>query len=253
MKRTPVRPHGFTLLELMLALFILAILAAGLSMPLAAQVSLRRVEESKRQLDDARDALLGFAAANGRLPCPATGESRGTERFAPGSDARDGLCADFFDGLLPAATLGLSPLDAEGFARDAWGSSANRIRYAVFGGRPVGGIANPLTRVNGVRQATLDEIGAAPGYLVICSTGATAEASGCGPAANQLTRKAAFVLMSLGPNAPETPPRGSDESRNVDGDGVFVAHEPARDFDDIVIWAGVNQLASRLVAAGRAP
>jgi hypothetical protein len=123
----------------------------------------------------------------------------------------------------------------------------------VFGGRAVGGIANPLTRVNGVRQATLDEIGAAPGYLVICATGVSADASGCGPAANQLTRKAAFVLLSLGPNAPGVAPRGSDESRNVDGDGVFVAHEPTADFDDIVTWASVNLLASRLVAAGRAP
>lgn len=253
MNRRASRARGFTLLELMLALFIMAILAASLSMPLAAQVSLRRVEETRRQLDEARDALLGFAAANGRLPCPATAGSRGAESFSPGSDARDGLCAAFFDGYLPAATLGLSPLDAEGFARDAWGSNANRIRYAVYGGRPVGGIANPLTRVNGVRLATLEEIGAAPGYLVICTTGAAADASGCGPAANQLTRKAAFVLMSLGPNAADTPVRGSDESRNVDGDAVFVAHEPAKDFDDLVTWAGVNQLASRLVAAGRAP
>ena len=68
---------------------------------------------------------------------------------------------------------------------------------------------------NGVRLATLEEIGAAPGYLVICTTGAAADASGCGPAANQLTRTAAFVLMSLGPNAADTPVRGSDESRNV--------------------------------------
>ncbi len=245
--------RGFTLLELMLVLFIVALLAAGLTMPLAAQVSQRRMEETRRQLDEARDALLGFAAANGRLPCPATADSRGQERFAPGRDSRDGLCAAFFDGFLPAATLGLSPLDPEGFARDAWGSVSNRVRYAVFGGRAVGGVDNPLTRVNGVRLATLDEIGAAPGYLVICATGVAADAAGCGPAANQLTRKAAFVLLSLGPNAPEIPARGSDESRNLDGDAVFVAHEPARDFDDLVTWASVSQLASRLVAAGRAP
>lgn len=245
--------RGFTLLELVLALFIMAILAASLAMPLSAQVALRRTEETRRQLDEARDALLGFAAANGRLPCPATETSRGEESFAPGSDARDGLCAAFFDGYLPAATLGLSPLDPEGFARDAWGSTANRLRYAVFGGRAVGGIANPLTRVNGVRLATLDEIGSAPGYLVICSTGVAVDASGCGPASNQLTRKAAFVLLSLGPNAPTVPPRGSDESRNVDGDAVFVSHEQAPDFDDLVTWASVTQLAGRLVSAGRAP
>lgn len=253
MSRSRAGKRGFTLLEIMLVLFILAILATGLSMPLAAQVSLRRVEETRRQLDEAREALLGFAAANGRLPCPATASTRGVESFAPGSDARDGLCADFFGGYLPAATLGLSPLDAEGFSRDAWDSASNRIRYAVFGARAVGGVTNPLTRVNGVRLATLEEIGSAPGFLVICATGASADASGCGPAANQLTRKAAFVLLSLGPNAPATPPRGSDESRNLDGDAVFVSREHASDFDDLVTWTSVSLIVSRLVSAGRAP
>ena len=253
MRRVPARSGGFTLLELMLVLFIAAILITGLSMPLAAQVSLRRTEETRRQLDEARDVLLGFAIANGRLPCPAVAGSRGMESFAPGSDARDGLCADFFSGYLPAATLGLSPLDAEGFSRDAWGSVSSRIRYAVFGGRAVGGVTNPLTRVNGVRLATLDEIGSAPGYLAVCTTGATVDSSGCGPAANHLTRKAAFVLLSLGPNAPAIPPRGSDESRNLDGDAVFVSHDPAPDFDDLVTWASVSQLVYRLVSAGRAP
>jgi hypothetical protein len=149
--------------------------------------------------------------------------------------------------------LGLSPLDAEGFSRDAWGSVSNRVRYAVFGGRAVGGVTNALTRVNGVRLATLDEIGSAPGYLAVCNSGATVDASGCGPAANQLTRKAAFVLLSPGPNAPAIPPRGSDESRNLDGDAVFVSHDPAPDFDDLVTWASVSQLVFRLVSAGRAP
>ena len=112
MKPARTGHRGFTLLELMLVLFIVAILATSLTMPLAAQVSLRRIEDTRRQLDEARDALLGFAVANGRLPCPATDGSRGMESFAPGSDARDGLCADFFGGFLPSATLGLSPLDA---------------------------------------------------------------------------------------------------------------------------------------------
>ena len=77
------------------------------------------------------------------------------------------------------------------------------MRYAVFGGgSSVGGVANPLTRIAGMRTATLPALGAAPHYLYICSTGAAASASGCGPAANQLTRRAAFVLLSLGANAP---------------------------------------------------
>ncbi len=248
-----MRQRAFTLLELALVLFVLAILAAGLSMPLAAQVTLRRGEETRRLLDEAREAVLGFAAANGRLPCPATAASRGLEAFAPGGDARDGQCADFFDGYLPAATLGLAPLDAGGYARDAWGAEANRIRYAVHGAQSIGGVQNPLTRSNGVRLATLDALGQAPGFLVVCSSGAQVDARGCGPASSQLTRKAAFVLLSLGPNATAEPARGSDESRNVDGDAVFVSRDNAADFDDLVTWASVNQLASRLVAAGRVP
>lgn len=252
-----MKARGFSLLELTLVLFVLAILLAGLSMPLGAQVSMRRADETRRQLDEAREVLLGFAAAHGRLPCPATATSRGEERFAPGSDPRDGLCDSFFDGYLPAATLGLSPLDMEGYARDAWGEKANRLRYAVHGGRKVGGIANPLTRTNGVRLATLQALGDAPGFLVVCNTGVSADADGCGPATRQLTRKAAFVVYSLGANAGAQPARGSDESRNLDGDAVFVAREAsdnaADPFDDLLTWASVSQLAGRLVAAGRAP
>lgn len=250
--------RGFTLLEVMLVMLILTILVAGISMPLAAQIAMRRHDDTRRLLDEAREAVLGFALTQGRLPCPATDRSRGEESFAEGGDALNGNCSNFHDGFLPAASIGLSPLDAEGYARDGWGTAANRIRYAVFGaGRSIGGVTNPMTRANGMRQATLAALGDAPGFLVICGTGASASASGCGAAANQLTRKAAFVLLSLGPNAARRPAPGTDESRNVDGHGVFVWHEhsavPGNEFDDSLTWVPVNMLASRMVAAGRLP
>jgi prepilin-type N-terminal cleavage/methylation domain-containing protein len=258
----PVRPRhsprAFTLLEVMLVTLILALLLAGLSVPLATQVALRRQEQTRRILDDAREAVLGFAATQGRLPCPATAASRGEESFAAGGSALDGNCSNFHDGFLPAASLGLSPLDAEGFARDGWGTAANRIRYAVFGdGRAVGGVANPLTRAGGMRLATLAALGDAPGYLVICGTGAAATASGCGPAAHQLTRRAAFVLLSPGANAASPPAPGTDEARNLDGDGVFVSRDAslaeAGGFDDAVAWVPLGVLAARMIAAGRLP
>ena len=34
-------------------------------------------------------------------------------------------------GFLPAVTLGFSPVDSNGYAVDSWGSTQNRIRYAV--------------------------------------------------------------------------------------------------------------------------
>lgn len=244
-------------MEVLVALLVLALMASALAVPLAAQLQARRYEEARRQLEEAREAVLGFAAAHGRLPCPATESSRGEEAFAPGGDAADGRCLTFHGGLLPAAALGLAPLDAGGFARDPWGSERNRIRYAVHGGSAINGVPEALTRSEGMRSATIAGLGAAPHYLHICADGSRATASGCGPAAHQLTRRAAFVLLAPGPNAPLVPIPGSDEARNLDGDGVFVSREPSsatgREFDDLVQWAAIHLVIHRMVSAGRLP
>ncbi len=249
-------PDGFTLLELALALLVLGLLAGSLALPLAGRLEARRFEEARRQLDGVRDALLAYAAAHGRLPCPATEASRGEERFAPGGGPADGECERFHDGFLPAATLGLSPVDDQGFVRDPWGSVANRVRYAVAA-TTVNGTTRAFTRRHGASQATLAGLAAADRFLVVCATAEGSGAGGCGTAAMQLTRKAVFVIHSAGPNAssPETPP--PDERRNREGGPVFVAREPvagtARDFDDVVAWAGLSQLTHSLLAAGRLP
>jgi prepilin-type N-terminal cleavage/methylation domain-containing protein len=249
--------RGYTLIEVMVVIVILTLLASGLAVPLAAQLQMRRTAETQRTIDTAREALLGFAAAHGRLPCPAS-DAGGEESFAAGGDATNGNCSNFYDGFLPGAALGLSPLDARGFVRDAWGSPANRIRYAVFGGgASVNGVVNPLTREGGMRLATMPALGTASHFIFICSTGAAASGSGCGPAANQLTRRAAFVLLSLGANAPAVPAAGGDEARNVSGAPVFVQHEAslaeASAFDDIVEWAPVHLVINRLLTAGLLP
>ena len=253
----PRREAGFTLIEVLVVIVILTLLASGIAVPLAAQLQMRRAAETHRVLGEAREALLGFAAAHGRLPCPATEASGGEESFAAGGDAMNGDCSNFYDGLLPGAALGLAPLDERGFARDAWATARNRIRYAVYGGgAAVGGVTNPLTRAGGLRMATLPALGAASHYLFICSTGVAASASGCGPAANQLMRRAAFVLLSLGPNAPATPAPGSDEARNLAGVPAFVYREAAASgdgFDDVVHWTPVHLVVNRLLSAGLLP
>jgi prepilin-type N-terminal cleavage/methylation domain-containing protein len=250
--------RGFTLIELAMVMLILAVLLAGMAIPLTAQIAARRYEETRRQMDEARDALLGFAAAHARLPCPAGTAGNGVESFAPGGDALNGNCSNFHDGFLPGASLGLSPLDGNGYVRDPWGTPANRIRYAVFGnGASVNGITNPLTRANGMQSATLAGLGAAPNYLWICTTAAGAGNSGCGPAANQLTKRAAFVVFSAGPNAAGIPAHGPDEARNLAGSPVFVSHEtstvPGNEFDDLVTWVPIHLLITRMVSAGRLP
>jgi type II secretory pathway pseudopilin PulG len=258
MRSSSRRSAAFTLIELAVALLVITVLVSGLALPMAAQLDMRRHDELRRQLEDAREALLGFAATHARLPCPASQASRGEESFAAGGDATNGNCSNFYDGVLPAAALGLAPLDPQGFLRDPWLTERNRLRYAVFGGgAAVNGIANPLTRANGMQAATLAGLADASHFIFICSTGSAASASGCGPAANQLTRRAAFVLLSLGPNANDVPAAAGDEARNIAGIPAFVHHEPVAGgnaaYDDVVQWVPVHLVVHRLLAAGRLP
>ena len=244
--------RGFTLIELVVAMLVLAILASGLAMPLAAQVAARRYDEARKQMDEARDALLGFAATHGRLPCPALAPG-GEEGFAPGGDALNGECASFGAGFVPGTALGIATAGGAGRVIDPWGLP---LRYAVAS-NTVNGVARPFTRANGLQAATLAGLGNASHFLFVCSSGALSSGSGCGPASAQLTRRAVFVLLCTGANGARVPQASSDEARNVDGNGVFVAREPGADgageFDDAVAWVSLPALAHRMLAAGRLP
>lgn len=244
---------GFTLVEVMVALVVAALLLAALAVPLASHVQARQLGDTRRALEAVAETLLGFAAAHGRLPCPATIGSRGQEAFAASGSSADGECATFH-GFLPAATLGLAGLDAEGYLRDPWQTERNRVRYAVAS-NTVNGVARPFTRTHGVRAATLAAVADANSLLVVCSTATGASGSGCASAASQLTRRAVFIVWSPGPTA-ATRAASADEARNADGGQVFVARDVAdgaSPFDDVLHWVGIPLLAHRLLAAGRLP
>ena len=101
--------HGFTLIELAVVLLILGALFAGILIPFTTQVELRRVADTQKTLVEIREALIGFAAAKGRLPCPASVASNGQEAFVnpPIDDEKNGRCKNFLDGFVPAAVLGI--------------------------------------------------------------------------------------------------------------------------------------------------
>ena len=139
------RTAGFTLTELAVVTAIVALLLGSLMYTLAAQTEQRNFEETRRRLEQAKELLLGFAIVQGRLPCPArysspASHSGGLESFCaaappascPGTETTTvqahGNCSNYHDGYLPAAAIGWTQVDPDGFAVDAWG---NRIRYAV--------------------------------------------------------------------------------------------------------------------------
>jgi prepilin-type N-terminal cleavage/methylation domain-containing protein len=237
---------GFTLVELSIVLVIVALISGGLMMSLSAQHEAASTAETQRRLTDARDSLLGFAAANGRLPCPAAPGTTGAE-----SVASDGSCTNPWDGFLPAITLGLSPTDAQGYSIDDWG---NPIRYAV-----TNDMSSQVSIPNKIKAAW-NAGSTLAADLQICSTAAGITGSGksasCS-AGSTLANNAIAVIYSRGKNGGATP-RSADESANGNADRVFVAHAPtqagsASEFDDIVIWLSPNILYNRLIAAGRLP
>ncbi|MFN4341179.1 MAG: type II secretion system protein [Azonexus sp.] len=239
------RNGGFSLIELAIVLTIVALLSGGLIMAVSAQFDNVAATETQRRLNEARDALLGFAAANGRLPCPAVSGATGIEA-PPGG----GSCNDNWDGFLPAVTLGLGPTNEAGYAIDGWG---NPIRYAT-----TKAISSQVTTTNQIKVAW-NAGTALAADLRICSTASGMTNSGANAlcaSGTDLSNNAVAVIYSRGKNG-GLPPSSADEVANGDNDRVFVYHTPTppgpSEFDDLVIWISPNILYNRLIAAGRLP
>jgi prepilin-type N-terminal cleavage/methylation domain-containing protein len=61
---------GFTLVEMAIVLAIVALLLGGLLPVISSQIELQRRNDTRKYLEVVRDALVGYAVINGRLPCP---------------------------------------------------------------------------------------------------------------------------------------------------------------------------------------
>lgn len=242
--------RGFTLVELAIVMFIVALLLGGMLLPLSAQQDVRAYGETQKIVAEARDALLGYAMANDRLPCPASSTSNGVESLAS-----PGVCTNPYDGFFPAATLGLSPVDTQGFLVDSWGSeSANRVRYAVSTAN-----TSAFTTASGMKNTGMTAL---TPDLQICTTGvgmATPGTATATCAANtSLATDAVAVIYSLGKNA-ATAGSGTDETHNpnpqaaITADRAFVSAPQGSSFDDQVVWLSKSTLFNRMVAAGRLP
>lgn len=239
---------GFTLVEMAMVLLIIGLLLGGLMPTLSSQMEAQRVGETRKQLEEIQQALVGYAIANGRLPCPASTSSNGEE-----SPLGGGNCTNYYNGFVPAATLGITSVNGQSLVADGWG---NAIRYAVAS-NTVNGVANTFTSNNGMQNATMDNIADA-NLLNVCASATAITGSDCGSTANKLTDKVPALVFSTGKNGGYGG-TGLDEAANLNGNRVFVSHTPAPDtaangeFDDLMIWLSPNILFNRMVAAGKLP
>jgi len=235
--------HGFTLIEIAIVLFIVALLLGGLLPTLSGQVEQRRVTETHKLMAEIKEALTGFAIVNGRLPCPANGANTTGDESTTGAGVT--LVCSLTKGVLPWSTLGVSETDA-------WN---HRFTYRVSHGAT----SNFADGTDGTGAACAITVGIS---FQLCSTAnlnvVSAAVSGSSVASN-----VPAIVVSHGLNGLGAYPAGGgtqigtatgDELENSNDNNTFVSHDFAQNsFDDIVVWISPNILFNRMVSASKLP
>jgi hypothetical protein len=141
-------------------------------------------------------------------------------------------------GFLPAATLGISPVNSAGLALDGWN---NAIRYGVTSSN-----TNAFTTNISTNSMSVVGISALAPNLRICADSSVTNCS----ATNYLANNAVTVIYSTGSSA-ASGSSGADENENLNGDTVFVSHDPTTTFDHIVTWISPYVLYNAMIEAGQ--
>lgn len=226
------RTEGFSLIEMAVVLVIIVLLLGGALIPLSTQLEQRKISETEKALDEIKEALVGFAIANSRLPRPAQSAINGAERAATCITAAE--CT----GFLPWDSLGLPKLDS-------WGKI---YRYSV-----TPAYANVSFSLATIPTKTIQTRAPAPPYAPV-----------------NLATNVPAVVFSHGRNNHGTSDAGTafadssttnlDEDSNDTATGTFFSRvntdnlsATGGEFDDIVVWLSPNILFNRLVAAGKLP
>lgn len=215
--------RGFSLVEMAIVLVIIGVLIGGLVTPFSTQLEAGKRKAVESQLRDINEALVGFAASTGRLPCPATTASNGLS--APNAAT---LVCTGFDGYVPVRTLGLNgSVDANDLLLDPW---LNPVRYR-------------LSSSNGGAYASNITLGMVPDIR-------TCADSAC---VTVLADTVVAVVYSTGDDGTAT--TSADQLENLDGDTTFVkrgfSEATGAEFDDHLVWISPNTLTYQLVRAGQ--
>ncbi len=228
--------HGFTLIELTIVMVIIALLTGGLLMGITAQRASAENSDALRQLDNIREALIGFAMSKGRLPCPA-------QANLPNTDANAGLertppCDTTLQyGVLPWKTLGLPETDP-------WGNRFTYFASSQFTPLPASGALASFTLSTGVPPNSTADL-------------ANIEDGG----GNKIASFVPAVIISHGSrgsgawqtNGNQVTGAANDELENANNTLTFVSRAPGETFDDLVTWIVPSILKSKMVAVGRLP
>ena len=266
--------RGFTIAEMAIAVAILALLLFAAMVPFSTQVDVRNVADTRRSMDSIREALLGFAQANGRLPCPALGTTA-TGAAGAGTEQLVGNACTATFGVVPWATLGTPETDAWGRRFSYWVSPIFADAVA----------ANTFNSPGQFPSCTTPTPQPSQSSFALCSLGILTVSTRSEVTHSTVTALGSnlpVVFISHGKNGGGAylpngvvvaTVGGADEIANSTGNrpyvttSTFISRPPTRaasgcndttiagfcEFDDLVVMIPASTLIARTVAAGKLP
>jgi prepilin-type N-terminal cleavage/methylation domain-containing protein len=228
---------GFTLIEFAIGMLLMSVLLSAMLTPLTAQIEMRKNSETQTALTQISEALMGFAMANGYLPCPDRVTGAGANDGVEDLNAGATNCA-VVEGNLPWATLGIS-------GTDTWG---NHFRYrasAAFTDR-----ASPF-RLTSTGNITVQCPATSCGTLTTYTTNAPALVLSHG--------RNGYGAVNAATRAVNAAAESADELANGDGNATYInrthsaSGAAAGEYDDLLAWLSTAVLLNKMITAQRLP
>ncbi len=259
------RTAGFTLAEMAIVLVVVGLLLTSVLSTVSTQIEARDIGETQSRLNQIKDALIGYAQANGRLPCAANG-TLATGAAGAGLEAVTGnVCttgATYV--VLPWATLGVSETDV-------WG---RRFRYVVDVN-----FADAYAATSWGAGCVPVPVPTSPTSFALCSTGTlTVTTRTPSNKTGTSVSNVPVVIISHGKNGYGAYTSGGtqyaastvgvDEPANANAAATtFYSREQSPqtstcsdtaagnfcEFDDLIAYLPANLLVTKMVSAGKLP
>lgn len=240
--------QGFSLIEMAIVLFIVALLMGGLLPTISSQIDLQHRNETRKQLEEIKGALTGFSISKGYLPCPAS--------QVIGIEDRDltSLSCNSHVGFLPWATLGVNQLDGWGRLYRYSATPAFTTASGVFSTTTPSDIV--IKKRDPANLSNFINLTSTPGVPAVIISHGSNGIYGTLEGGNTITSTGLTSYNNV-----------ADQMTNVSGvvgagalGKIFVSRDHAgrtasddEEFDDLVVWISPNILINRMVTAGKLP
>ena len=221
-----LQQRGFSLIELSIVLFISAILLRAAIVPLPQLRDAAMRAQTRQQLQEVKQALIGHIIKTGTLPCPIS---------LTGSGNNTAVCK-ITEGGVPAVTVGLlGAVNSVGAVLDVWGRP---LRYALSGAdhQSEGVVGQPDWSTTGeIAAIGLTEVEA---DLRICLNANT-------KCTKQHLRADQLVAIVLSDARDGSVDGVQQENQDGDTDYALTAHSQVEGkvFDDMVITLSSGEVA----------